>query len=421
MRAIEFHVGAPRYLLARSLGRVSESATFGFLSGLRLRERPAPEAPGPGWARLRVLGCGICGSDIGNLTYASSPIMEPFGSFPAVLGHEILAEVESVGSEVTRVEPGQRVAVDPMLSCDVRGFTSDKRCRSCRQGRHGTCEMAGEEGALRIGSGHLSRGLTIGYHRDLPGGWGERMIAHEAQLFPLDPRIPSRLGVLVEPLSIGVHAVLNAPPDSREDILVIGSGPIAFGTIWALRSTGFDGSIVAQMKRPHEARLAHALGATEVVAPGDEARAALIETGAQAYQPIVGPEVYSAGGFSRVYDCVGSVSSLDQALRYSAPRGTVTLLGCAGELRKLDLSLVWARELKIRGFVVYGREQWSGRDLHTMEVTQELLLATRAPLEEMVTHVFPLAEYRHALSAARNHRKSGAIRVVLTPTSAGLP
>ena len=135
MRAIEFHVGAPRYLLARSLGRVSESATFGLLSGLRLHERPAPEAPGPAWARLRVLGCGICGSDIGNLTYASSPIMEPFGSFPAVLGHEILAEVESVGSEVTRVEPGQRVAVDPMLSCDVRGFTSDKRCRSCREGR----------------------------------------------------------------------------------------------------------------------------------------------------------------------------------------------------------------------------------------------------------------------------------------------
>ncbi len=421
MRAVEFQVGALRYLLARSAGRVSESATFGLLSGLRLRELPAPEAPGPRWVELRVLGCGICGSDIGNLTYASSPIMEPFGSFPAVPGHEILAEVESVGSEVTRVAPGQRVAVDPVLSCDVRGFTSEGMCRSCRHGRHGTCEMAGEEGALRIGSGRLSRGLTIGYHRDLPGGWGERMIAHESQLFPLDPRIPSRLGVLVEPLSIGVHAVLNAPPDAAEDVLVIGSGPIAFATIWALRATGFGGSIVAQMKRPHEGRLARALGATEVVAPGAEARDALIATGAQAYRPIVGREVFSAGGFSRVYDCVGSVSSLDQALRYTVPRGTVILLGCAGELRKLDLSLLWARELEIRGFVVYGREWWSGRNLHTMEVTQELVIETGAPLEEMVTHVFPLAEYRHALSAASNHRKSGAIRVVLTPTSAGLP
>ena len=420
MRAVEFQVSALRYLLARSVGRVSESATFGLLSGLRLKERPAPETPGPGWVGLRVLGCGICGSDIGNLTYASSPIMEPFGSFPAVLGHEILAEVESVGREVTRVAPGQRVAVDPVLSCGVRGFAPDERCRSCRHGRHGTCEMAGEEGALRIGSGHLSRGLTIGYHRDLPGGWGERMIAHESQLFPLDPRIPNRLGVLVEPLSIGVHAVLNAPPDPREDILVIGSGPIAFATIWALRATGFPGSIVAQMKRPHEGRLARALGATEVVAPGAAARDALIATGAQAYQPIIGREVYAAGGFSRVYDCVGSASSLDQALRYTAPRGTAILLGCAGELRRLDLSLLWARELEIRGFVVYGRERWSGRDLHTMEITQELLIGTEAPLEEMVTHVFPLAEYRDALSAASNHRKSEAIRVVLTPTTAGL-
>lgn len=420
MRAVEFRVGALRYLLARTLGRVSESATFGALSGLRLGACAPPDIPGPGWARLKILGCGICGSDIGNVTYASSPLMEPFASFPAVLGHEILAEVQSVGRGVRRVAPGQRVAVDPVLSCEVRGFAADEWCRSCGQGRHGTCEMAGEDGALRIGSRPLSRGLTIGYHRDLPGGWGECMIAHESQLFPLDPRIPARLCVLVEPLSIGVHAVLNGRPDDREDILVIGSGPIAFGTIWALRSTGFAGTIVAQMKRPHEARLALSLGATEVVSPGAEARAALIGTGAQAYQPIVGPEVYSAGGFSRIYDCVGTRSSLDQALRYAAPRGVVILLGCAGQIRKLDLSLVWARELTIRGFVVYGRERWRGGERHTMEVTQELLAGTDAPLAEMVTHVFPLSEYRHALAAARHHRKSGAIRVVLTPSSAGL-
>ena len=97
MRAVEFRVGALRYLLARTLGRVSESATFGALSGLRLRASAPPDIPGPGWTRLKILGCGICGSDIGNVTYASSPLMEPFGSFPAVLGHEILAEVESAG------------------------------------------------------------------------------------------------------------------------------------------------------------------------------------------------------------------------------------------------------------------------------------------------------------------------------------
>ncbi len=421
MQGVVFDVSVPGFLLARSLGRLSETAVFGRLSSLRRRNMEEVAIPGPSWAALKVLGCGICGSDIGNLTYSSSPVMEPFGSFPAVLGHEILAEVESVGSGVTRVSVGERVSVDPMISCYARGYEGPEVCRSCRQGRASTCEMSGEDGSSGLGDLTLSRGLTIGYHRDLPGGWGDRMVAHESQLFPLDPGISSRAGVLVEPLSIGVHAVLNAPPQANEDILVIGSGPIAFGTIWALRATGFAGTIVAQTKRPHEASLARSLGASEVVAPGPAARAALIETGAMAYQPIVGDEVFAGGGFPRIYDCVGTAASIDQALRYAAPRGTIVLLGCAAEIRRLDLSLLWARELEVRGFVGYGTESWRGERKHTMEVTQELILETGAPVEHLVTHVFPLREYRNALSAAANHRRSQAVRVVLTPTESGLP
>ena len=421
MRAVEFDVTAPRFLLARSLGRVSEAVRFGGLSGLRLKDVPETEVPGPGWVSLRVLGCGICGTDVGNLTYSSSPLMEPFSSFPAVLGHEILATVESLGPDVTRVTLGDRVSVDPMISCYVRGHRGPAVCHSCRSGRHGTCEKAGEEGSQTIDDRPLSRGLTIGYHCDLPGGWGERMVAHESQLFPLDPSISSRAAVLVEPLSIGVHAVLNAPPKPGDDILVIGSGLVAFGTIWALRATGFEGTVVAQTKRQHEAAVAKVLGATDVVAPGPEARAALIDTGAMAYQPIVGEEVFAGGGFNRIFDCVGNAGSIDQTLRYAAPRASVVLLGCAAEVKRLDLSLLWAHELNIQGFVAYGIENWRGESRHTMEVTQQLILETRAPVERLVTHVFPLEEYRHALAAASDHRRSEAVRVVLTPSGAGLP
>jgi len=422
VKALRFNVTVPGFLIARSLGRVTESAVFGRLSGLRLTQVAETLLPGSSWASLRVLGCGICGSDLGNLSYESSPSMEPFGSFPATLGHEILAVVESVGSGVSRVAPGDRVAIDPMLSCGVRGHSGEAVCPSCRAGRHGTCEMAGEEGALTLAGGRaLGPGLTIGYHRDLPGGWGERMVAHESQLFRLDPRVSSRAAVLMEPLSIGVHAVLNAPPTRNDRVLVIGSGPIALGTIWALRATGFGGTVIAQTKRAHEAALASALGASEVVAPGVEAREALVATGAHAYQPIVGDEVFAGGGFTKVFDCVGSRSSVDQSLRYASPRATVVLLGCAGELRRLDLSFLWSRELNVRGFVAYGVEDWRGARRHTMEVTQELILESGAPLERLVTHVFPLSQYRDALSVAANHGRHEAIRVVLTPRESGLP
>ena len=414
MKAVTFDVSIPRYLLAKGLGGLTSSVTFGALSGLRLRDMAEPDLPGPDWVRLEVLLGGICGSDIGNITFSSSPVMEPFGSFPAVLGHEILARVAEVGPAVTSVHVGQRVVVEPMLSCRIRGY-QDYECPSCAAGLHGTCEQSGEDGPLEVGGVPISPGLTIGYHRDLPGGWGEVMIAHETQLFPVPDEMEDRTAVLIEPLSIGVHAVLNAPPNPGEEALVIGSGPIAMATVWALRAAGFGGALVVQAKREREVELALALGASEIVRPGPEARQALVERGAMAYQPLAGPEVYSGGGFPVIYDCVGSRESLDQALRFAKPRGRIVVLGCSAQIRKLDLTFLWSRELEIRGFLGYGIEAWDGRDIHTFEITRELLLRKPLPLDRMVTHVFPLEQYREALKAASNRRRSGAMKVVLKP------
>lgn len=413
MRAVTFDVSVPRFILARAFGRFTRSVTIGALSGLKLTDVPEPTLPGPHWVRLRVLLGGICGTDLGNLAFSSSPAMEPFGSFPAVLGHEVVAVVDEVGPAVTRVEVGDRVVMDPMIHCAARGYETP--CASCAEGRHSTCERAGDEGPVEIDGESMAPGMTVGYHKSLPGAWGDRMIAHENSLFRVDPSLDDRVAALIEPLAISVHAVLNRPPAPGTPALVIGSGPIAFATIWALRALGFEGPLVAQAKRPKEAELAKALGASAVVRPGAEARDALIETGAQAYMPIVGPEVYAGGGFPTVYDCVGNRGSIEQSLRYTSARGTVVLLGCAAEIKKLDLTFVWARELRVEGFVGYGREEWEGRSLHTFEVTHELLLRTRLPVERMVTHVYPLHEYKDALRAAMDRRTTGAVKVLLQP------
>lgn len=414
MRAVRFHVSIPGYLIAKSLGRVTDWALFGAAGGVKLEELPAPALPGPSWVGLEVLQSGICGSDISNVTYAASPSMEPFGSFPAVLGHEVLARVAETGPHVRGLEVGQRVVVDPMISCTTRGFGAADDCRSCDEGLHSTCEQAGEEGPAREDGSRLGRGLTIGYHGDLPGGWAERMVAHESQLFPVPDAIPDRRAVLTEPVSIGLHGALRSPPHPDEPVLVIGSGPIALGTIWALRALGFDGFLLGQTKRRHEAELARAFGASDVVSPGLEARNALVDTGAVAYQPIVGPEVFERGGFPLIFDCVGSAGSLSQALSFAAPRGRLVMLGCAGRTT-LDLTAMWARELDLKGYVGYGLERWRGGTRHTMAIAHELMEETGTPLEKMVTHVFPLAQFRTALGAAANHRASGAVKVVLEP------
>ena len=241
------------------------------------------------------------------------------------------------------------------------------------------------------------------------------MVAHETQVFSVPDEMEDRTAVLIEPLAIGVHAVLNAPPARGEAALVIGSGPIAMATVWALRATGFGGDLVVQAKRDKETALALALGASQVVKPGLEARQLLVDTGAMAYQPLAGPEVYSGGGFPVIYDCVGSRESLDQAMRYASPRGRIVVLGCSAQIRKLDLTFLWSRELEVRGFLGYGAESWDGKELHTFEITRELLLRKPLPIDQMVTHIFPLEQYREALKAATNRRRSGAMKVVLKP------
>lgn len=416
MRAVTFNVSVASYLVGKSLGKVTESALFGGMSGLRLGDVAEPPLPGPDWVRLEIIRAGICGTDVGTLTFKASPAMEPFGSFPAVLGHEILARVTAVGPSVTRVEPGQRVVVDPMISCRTRGFAGAAQCGSCASGLHCTCERAGDEGEIELSGEPLSRGVTIGFHSDLPGGWAERMIAHESQLFSVDDSMSARSAVLIEPIAIGMHAALGIRPFGPGPILVIGSGPIALGTIWALRAAGFDGEIVGQIKRGHEARIAKMLGASHIVSPGDEARGALIDTGAHAYMPIVGDEVYAGGGFPVVFDCVGTGQTIQQSLRYAAPRGRIVMLGNTA-ISKLDLTFLWSRELNVKGFVGYGLEDWRGERAHTFEITHDLLVESGAPVEEMVTHVFPLGQYRDALSTAANRRRTGSIKVVFDPSA----
>ena len=415
MKGVTFNVSVPHFLLAKTAGRISDSALYGLLSGVKMSDLPDPQLPGPDWVEIEVVAGGICGSDISNLTYSASPAMEPFGSFPAVLGHEILGRVKSVGTNVSKMSQGQRVTVDPMISCTTRGYPPEDPCSSCSEGLHCTCERAGEDGVTLIGDEPLSRGLTIGYHRDLPGGWGQTVLAHESQVFPVDDALSDNAAVLLEPLSIALHAVLRTPPEGEEPAFVIGSGTIALATIWALRATGFQGPILAQAKREHEQKLARTLGATDVVAPGFEARDALIDTGASAYMPVVGPEVYSGGGFPLIYDCVGNQGSLAQSLGFASPRGRIVVIGCVAEFKKLDLTFVWARELRIRGAVGYGLETWRGERRHTFEIAHDLLLETGAPVQNMVTHAYPLDQYRDALRAAANHRKSGAVKVVLQP------
>ena len=404
MEALVYRLSLPRVILTKLLGSRWPWLIYGPPGPLVYAHLPDPELRGDDWALVRTRLAGVCGSDLGVIAAHSSPSASPFSSFPAVLGHEIYGVVERAGSRVP-VPAGTRVVVDPSISCTMRGLPP---CPACQEGFPYLCRRCTE--------GDLSPGFLVGFCRDLPGGWAERMAAHASQLHPVPDGVSDERAVLVEPLAVAFHGVLRRTPPAGARVLVIGAGTIGLCTVAALRLLGVDARVTVAARHGMQAELARALGADQVVSPreiGAAARAA----GARAFRPLIGREVYR-GGFDLVYDCVGTRRSLDDALRVAREGGTVVLLGGAGEIPRLDWTFVWMRELEIVGSVGYGLERAGERRVHTFDLVLEALAEhPELPVERMITHRFPLRRYREALRAALDRRSSGAVKILFTPGS----
>jgi threonine dehydrogenase-like Zn-dependent dehydrogenase len=376
--------------------------TGGWMPWLAMSDYPIPQLRGPDWVRLRPQLAGICGSDLALLTGRASPILSPFASFPAILGHEVVAVVDEAGS-TAGMQAGERVVVDPVISCLVRGLDP---CQACRDGMPALC--------LHAADGDLSPGMLIGYCHDLPGGWSTSMLAHASQLHRVPDAVSDETAVLAEPLACGLHAVLGTPPAPDRPVLVVGGGTIGLGVVMALSQEQPAADITVVVRHRLQASLAERLGASRVVVDrhGDgPGRAAAEVTGAVGHRPIVGASVYT-GGFDLVYDCVGSAASIDASLRATAARGRVVLLGTAGKLRQLDLTLAWARELRIIGSYVYGREASLVGAPHTIDhLLSRLALPDAPPVAELVTHRFELERWREAMAAALGRGRHASVKV----------
>jgi threonine dehydrogenase-like Zn-dependent dehydrogenase len=398
LRGLRLRVGASalNYHLLRFAGAGAARLTRGRLPWLGLDRYDPPPLPGPDWVRVRPTLAGICGTDLGLLTGHASSILSAFASFPAVLGHEVVGAVEATG---------ERVILDPVISCTMRGL---EPCRWCAAGQARFC--------LRPTEGALAPGLLVGYCADLPGGWSEGMIAHRSQLHAVPDALPDEAAVLVEPFSVALHAVLAGPPEPGAPTLVIGGGALGLCTVAALQMVAPMADVVLAARHPAQRHAGERLGASATVRGRKAAiQAAIRHAGARAHRSILGDEVLS-GGFAQVYDAVGSQDSLTEAMRVTAPLGRLSLVGGPAEIRGLDWTLAWTRELHVDGTYAYGAETSLSGSPHTMDEAIRLLAAhPELPIGELVTHRFALEDWPRAMRTALGRARSGAIKVVFAP------
>ncbi|MFN7130470.1 MAG: zinc-binding dehydrogenase [Myxococcales bacterium] len=403
MRAIQFDLNLAKYAAAKLAGKQLPGLYYGRGSCVSLADVPEPRLRTDEWAKVRPLYAGVCGSDIATLTFKASPLLSAFNSFPCVLGHEVVGVVTEAGAK-SGVREGDRVALDPFLGCAARG--TPEPCPACDAGSHCLCYCAGD--------GALAPGRLIGYHRESLGGWGEAMVAHRSQLLPVPAQVPDKVAAMFEPLAIGMHAVLLRPPPAGSHVLVIGGGIIAFAVIAALRLLELDCRITAVAWLPYQAELAKALGAEHTIGGGAprQVEDALAEaSGARRLRTVIGPDAF-VGGFHHSFDCIGTKDSIDQALRFTRAAGTVTLIGAAGIVEKLDLTPAWYKELTLVGSLGYAKEPAHGRR-HTYEVLAERVASTRLPLERLATHTFPLEEFRTAIRANLERGRFQSVKTLL--------
>lgn len=390
----------PRYLLSKGLSRIRPDAFWGPAGSLRYRDVDPPDLPNEEWVRIRTIYGGICGSDLGSITLHTSVAMTVFTSFPFTLGHENVGRIAELGSAVEGFEVGDRVVVNPLLSFGPRGLENPY--------------VLPENHCDLWDRGVVSPGTFIGFCRDTGGSWSAEFVAHRSQLLPVPESLSDEEAVLAEPFGISIHGVLDSMPEDDDTVLVIGGGVIGLGVIAALRALDSKCRIVALARYGFQADRARELGADVVLG---KSRGTALERnlcrvlGARMLTPALGPDVV-VGGADVVFDCVGTSGSFDQALRFAATGGTVSLIGVATHLDGIDWTPLWLNELTIRGSFAYDFEEWCGERSHAMDRALRLMAEKKADLRSLVTHRFALDDYREALSTVTSKGNSGVIKAV---------
>ncbi len=397
MKALVYRRSVPRYLLGKALTRLKPHRFFHKVAPLRLEEMPL-SPPSPDWIVLRNRFCGICGSDLRLLQGAESFLLEPYASFPAVLGHEILAEVVS-GGRGSEWKPGDRVVVEPVLSCEVRGLPP---CRYCAEGLYNLCE--------NFTSGKLAPGTVLGYTQGAGGGMAEYTAAHPRQLIRVPDSIPDETAVLADSLASALQPALDHFPEDNHTVVVYGAGILGQHLIRILRTLGFPAKLIAVARHAFQAELARAGGADMVLRSptraelGDAVGARLIAT------TLGGGNL--EGGADIFFDCVGSSRSLQEGLLALRGRGSYVMVGTAGRIGSVDLSSLWFRELRMAGSVCYAFGTFKGERVRTYKMAIDLLEKSSYRKEGLVSHVFSLKEYPLAFQAALDKSRNRSMKVV---------
>ncbi|KAK2366912.1 GroES zinc-binding alcohol dehydrogenase family protein [Trifolium repens] len=302
---------------------------------------------GPHDVRIRMKAVGICGSDVHYLKTmrcADFIVKEPM-----VIGHECAGIIEEVGSQVQTLVPGDRVAIEPGISC--------WRCDHCKLGRYNLCP-------------EMKFFATPPVHGSLAN-----QIVHPADLcFKLPDNVSLEEGAMCEPLSVGVHACRRANIGPETNVLIMGAGPIGLVTMLSARAFGAPRIVVVDVD-DHRLSVAKSLGADDIVKVSTNIQDVTEEV--KQIHNVMG------AGVDVTFDCAGFNKTMTTALNATQPGGKVCLVGMGHSEMTVPLTPAAAREVDVVGIFRYK---------NTWPLCLEFIKSGKIDVKPLITHRFGFSQ-----------------------------
>ncbi len=324
---------------------------------IRIEEVPTP-TPGPGEMLVKVVSCGICGSDI--VEWYRLP------RAPLVPGHEIGAEVVEVGSAVKNFNPGERLFIAPKVPC--------MQCDYCKNGHYPVCNTIKER---------------------LPGGFAEyvrvpgTLIANGAYRLP--DTISYDQSTFIEPLACVVRAQRLADVQSGQTVMVLGCG--MSGLLHVKLAKAKNCRIIATDVNPGRLELAAGIGADITIEATENVAGRLAAANDKKADVVI--------------LCTSAVSAIDQAWRCVDKGGTIVFFAVPGPDRQITIPLndFWTKEIQIITSYYCGPPD--------IKDAIGLLESRAINVDDMITHILPLKDIARGFQLVLDGKES--IKVIVKP------
>ncbi len=303
-----------------------------------------------GTVKIKVAWTGICGSDLHE--YLAGPIFVPVDKphpvsgdiAPIVMGHEFSGEVVEVGAGVSKVKPGDRVVVEPILSCG--------ECEACREQKYNLCDGLGFHG--------LSGG---------GGGFSSFTVVKEHMVHRMPEGLSYEQGALVEPAAVALHAVRMSTLKVGGKAAVFGAGPIGLLLIEALRAAGAAEIYVVELS-PQRSEKALELGARRVIDPTKEDAVEVIRQ-------------LTAGGVDVAFEVTGVPAVLKQCINSTRYEGETIVVSIWEGEAAFNPNTIVLKERSVKGIIAYR---------HIFPAVMELMTQGYFPADKLVTKKIELAD-----------------------------